>query len=153
MKVLRLLCQIVQALHFLSGSSFPCSANIFIFALCMTSACCLHDFVIKSHTHGILKATCKSRNYVRLGNLPLVHITLFYRLCNFKMQAFTAESQVREREKLIRRVKCLTISEVRIIFIESNWKVLCFIYNDTVSVLKEYGIHRNYSSKQNILNS
>jgi hypothetical protein len=34
--------------------------------------------------HGILNAICKSRVNVRLGKLPMVRRTLFWRRCNFK---------------------------------------------------------------------
>jgi hypothetical protein len=37
----------------------------------ITSACCLHNFVMKSYTYGMLKAVCNSRTGVRLGKLPI----------------------------------------------------------------------------------
>jgi hypothetical protein len=50
----------------------------------MNSACCLHYFLIKSYTHGILTAACNSRFGLRIGNLQVMRRTLFCRRCNLK---------------------------------------------------------------------
>jgi hypothetical protein len=73
-------------------------SNIFHFRHFVTSACCLHNFVIKSYSYGILKATCKSRTIVYLGNLLVLWRTLFFRPCSFKRQVLAANSQAGETE-------------------------------------------------------
>jgi ribosome biogenesis protein Nip4 len=62
---------------------------------------------------------------------------VFLQALQLQKTGFAAKSQVGEREKLMRSVECLTRTRVRIIFIGSNGKT-CFIYDDIVSVLKEY---------------
>lgn len=51
---------------------FTLTNVVSIFTVMMTSACYLHNFVIKSFTYGTLKATCNLQLGVCLGNLPIV---------------------------------------------------------------------------------
>lgn len=83
-----------KPLIFLCWAS-PCPMlQIFLHSwFCMASAWCVHYFVMKSSTWGILKATCKSPVGVRLGKLPNVRRGLFFWRCTFQRYVSAANSQ------------------------------------------------------------
>jgi len=61
------------------GFALSYVANVCNFIPYITSACCLHNFLINSYTFETLKATCNSRLGVRLGKLPVLRRIFFCR--------------------------------------------------------------------------